>query len=211
MAGAFLNPKTRGPIDRGDFLECAFDDRLLGYERRKRSLTSGEVFVSPEDKERKPLVPLWVANATVFANGSVFPFHPQGMERYQIVGCTHRLGKLKAGSNDLPLAVAMKASASFPTLIPATTLESSFDPDKRFLHLFDGGLSDNLGIYTALNMLAKTQPKPKLLIVIDAYKGNPDCPSPNPRTRQIFPRSECAPLQSPWTPGISDIARQFIN
>jgi predicted acylesterase/phospholipase RssA len=158
---AVLNPKARGVTDRGDFLEEAFDDRLLGYKNRGRSLTLGDLFVPVGDKTRRPLVPLWVANATVYENGSVFPFHPLGLEKYEIVSFY-----------SLPLAVGMKASASFPTLLPATTLESSFDSANRFLHLYDGGLSDNLGIYTAVDILGETAQRRKVLLVIDAYKGN---------------------------------------
>lgn len=73
----------------------------------------------------------------------------------------------------MPLAVGLKTSASFPVLIPATTLtcNQTKDPLNPYLHLIDGGLVDNQGIYTAFEVLRQDPATRKVLIIIDAYKG----------------------------------------
>ena len=207
--------KALGNLDRGDFLERALDDKVLGRsyaERRgKRSLVMGEMFI-PVDaaSDRQVRLPLWIPNSTVYENGAVFPFTPDILSQYGITGCTHRLGELQfdgAGSSAaryaaFPLSVGMKSSAAFPGAIPATTLKSSRDPRNPYLHLFDGGMSDNLGILTAIRILS-AQPtntvKKKLLIVVDAYPGTHEPfskTSGSPRIRQILTRSTGISLDS---------------
>ena len=74
--------------------------------------------------------------------------------------------------NDVPLSVGLTASGNFPVLIPATTLQSTMDPKNPYLHLLDGGMSDNLGIITALRLLAVEKTQRRILIVVDAFKEN---------------------------------------
>jgi predicted acylesterase/phospholipase RssA len=193
LTRALINLKALGNNDRGDFLEEEFDKKLLGYEARKRSLTFRDVFI-PKDNERLPKVPMWVANATVYENGSILPFHPEAMRKYEIVQYTHHLNKydLKGDYYGIPLSVGLKASASFPGVVPATTLKSSYDSDNQYLHLFDGGLSDNLGVHSALKMLGASGDNEKILIVIDAYNGQSEPFSKqegSPTILQIFLRT----------------------
>lgn len=201
VARAIFNPKAFGVTDRGGFLEEDFDNYLLGCESRRRSLTLGDLFIPAKEPNRMPVTPLWIANATIYENGSIFPFHPSGLQKYRIVSCTHRLEKTPVHPDfySLPLSTGMKASASFPTLLPATTLECLFDGETRYLHLFEGGLCDNLGIHTALYILAKTRPQRKVLFVIDAYKGNPEPFSESkgsPKTLQIGLRTTSISLDA---------------
>jgi predicted acylesterase/phospholipase RssA len=175
LVRALLSIKSLGPNDRGDFLEKEFDKKLLGYGNRNKSLTFKDIFI-PKNSHKTPSLPLWVTNATVYENGSIFPFHPQGIKEYKVTSYTHHIKKqfIDGDIYRMPLSVAMKASASFPGAVPATTLESTYDNKNKYLHLFDGGLSDNLGINSALKMLAETEDNEKVLIVIDAYKGQPE-------------------------------------
>jgi hypothetical protein len=111
----------------------------------------------------------------VYENGARFPFTPQMLVNYGVTRCTHHMEPMSLvdGPGRLPFAVALKTSASFPILIPATTFHCDVDGDQLnpFLHLMDGGLIDNLGIYTAYDLLKQEQAKRKVLLVIDAYKG----------------------------------------
>ena len=175
LARALVNIKSIGPNDRGDYLEKEFDDRILGYLPTRGSLTLGEVFISTESR-LEPTLPMWITNATIYENGSIFPFHPMGLKEYEIVKCTHRLSPFPVKDNyyGVPLSIGLKASASFPNVVPATTLKSESDPKNPYLHLFDGGLSDNLGIYSALQMLTSNENTKKVLIIIDAYNGQPE-------------------------------------
>ena len=193
LASALVNLKSLGNKDRGDFLETEFDKNLLGAKRRGRSLTLKDIFV-PNTNSQLPMVPIWVTNATVYENGSIFPFHPDALKKYGVVQYTHQLEKydIKDDYFSLPLSIGMKASASFPGVVPATTLISSSDPRNPYVHLFDGGLSDNLGVYSALQMLGESVNKEKVLIVIDAYNGQPEPFSKqegSPSILQIFLRT----------------------
>jgi hypothetical protein len=82
----FLNPKTWfSNIDRGDFLEKKIDSRILGYNKRGRSLLLNDVFRDSQKAECdgevcNKMVPNWVANATIFQNGAIFQFIPNILE-----------------------------------------------------------------------------------------------------------------------------------
>ena len=182
----FLNPKTWfSNIDRGDFLEKKIDSRILGYNKRGRSLLLNDVFRDNHQAECdgevcRKMVPYWVANATVFQNGAIFPFIPNIIEYYDIIEYTHRekIEVLGEDKGKLPLAVGVKASAGFPVAFPATTLKCERKSDAAtdngaFIHLLDGGLADNLGVFTAIDMLREDPGPRKVLLVIDAYKDDP--------------------------------------
>jgi len=192
-----------GNLDRGDYLEDRLDEKILGQESRAggRSLTLGDVFVPVQDQAgRVPKLPYWFANATVYENGAIFPFAPDILAKYGISGYTHGLKPFTLTNfYALPLAVGMKASASFPGAVPATTLKSSADRHNPYVHLFDGGLADNLGITTAVRLLEADPCPHKILLVIDSYKGTTEPFSKtagSPKILQILPRSTGISLDS---------------
>lgn len=180
LLGSIFNPLMLGELDRGDILEGRLDEYVLGRQGDK-SLTLGDVFVPKGGAA--PKVPYWITNGTVYENGAIFPFTPDILRAYSITGYKHRLRASNLENPyDLPLAVGLKTSASFPVAIPPSTLKSSADEKHPRLHLLDGGVADNLGIITALRLL-KLDPAPrKVLIVIDAYNGRSE-PYSNTTTR----------------------------
>jgi hypothetical protein len=183
---------------RGEFLERAFDNEILGrrwrnkklqstsrhparYPARDPSLTLGDIFICAEDQNKPVTLPYWIANATVYENGSIFPFTPDFLKLFMICGYKHRLKDYlfdpekqtyESFINGVPLALGLTASGNLPVLIPATTLQSTMDPKNPYLHLLDGGMADNLGIITALRVLAAEKTKRRMMIVVDAYKEN---------------------------------------
>ncbi|WP_415890983.1 patatin-like phospholipase family protein [Neptuniibacter sp. SY11_33] len=200
LTRALVSVKALGNNDRGDFLEKEFDEKILGADKRNRSLRLKDIFLD-KDNTQEPKLPLWVANATIYENGSIFPFHPEALRQYQVTEYTHHLEKYEINEDyySLPLAVGLKASASFPGAVPATTLKSSTDSVNPFIHLFDGGLSDNLGVYSALQMLGDSDQNTKVLIVIDAYNGQPEPFSKqegSPTIFQIFLRTTSISLDA---------------
>lgn len=176
------------PKDRGDILETSIDKHVLGRKWRDKSLLISDVF-RYDDKTVNPdfskMVPYWVTNATVYNDGANFPFAPEVLKRYGVFQYTHRSWRENIVNNvsEMPLAVGVKASASFPIGVPPSTLRCKLDIngisyDDLYLHLMDGGCSDNLGVDTAIRMLdegavkeKKKKPK-KVLLVIDAFKGS---------------------------------------
>jgi len=180
-------PDKLSGIDRGDYFEKALDECVLGKTTRLRSsLTLRDMFV-PKEETNQVLAPYWIPNATVLGNGAIFQFTPDVLEQY---GVSHYYHDLKKRSlhcpYDLPLAVGLKASASFPVALPASTLQLSCPTTKTYLQLADGGLADNLGVLTAIQVFkAAASNATKVLLVIDAYSGNglpfdrsEDSPSP---------------------------------
>jgi hypothetical protein len=167
-------------LGRNEVLQERLDKVVL-----ERSLTLGDVFVpdcaatnAPVNVAacqsivtNKPVVPYWFANATVVANGAIFPFAPDILSLYRVSGYRHSGETPIDDPYEMPLAVGMTASASFPSFIPPLTLAVNPARDSD-IQLLDGGVADNLGVLTALSVLSQDQAKRKVLLVIDAYAGN---------------------------------------
>lgn len=219
-AAAFVSVKAVfTDLDRGDYLESSLDRFLLGSRRRGRSLRLNELWVA--EGSRAPVrLPPWVANATVFQNGAIFPFSPDVLESYGVARYVHdkETRTLHSGSleelGEMPVAVAMKASASFPALLPATTLEvAGRDPANPYLHLMDGGLADNLGMLSAVALVRQLETSGTVaLVLIDAFNGESEPfskGSGSPKFYQSFTRSTGISLDS-WHSRFRVLLRELM-
>ncbi len=197
--------------DRGVYLEERLDKKVLGADCRSlkgpehATLRLSDIFIRKEMPEREFRLPYWVANATIYQNGELFQFAPDVLKSYEIVQYSHRLKKYKQSNHDetlcakankygvppvfedcMPLSVGLKASATFPAAIPATTFLSTrcntaeTNQKECYIQLLDGGLFDNLGMFSALDIIRQhrllyeqtvANPVHHLLIVIDAFPG----------------------------------------
>jgi len=165
-------------IHSGEILEKQLEKDIFGETHTTFRLN--DIFIPNDEPASKVKLPYWVANATIFQNGAIFPFTPDILARYKIVKYRYEqkeqqfLGEYSdpAYGGELPVVVGMRTSANFPIAVPPTTLVSAGCEQTCYLHLLDGGLADNLGINTALNLLERDKAKRKLLIVIDAYRDN---------------------------------------
>ena len=177
----YLNPTLWFTFaDDGDALEKTINNTVLGYNRRRRkaslkhtpqrSILLRDVFVSKRDTSREVLFPMMFANGAIMDKMVIFPFSPDILHKYQINGVTHQLKKIKPiDPYDVPLSVGIKASGSFPVLISNTTLESRYNEKYKYLHVVDGGLADNYGYETALDVLRQDKvAKKKIMLIIDA-------------------------------------------
>ena len=179
---AAINPRLWfSYADDGDALERAIDEHVLGFDRRQkkdgprtRSLLLRDIFV-PAGSTGQVYFPMHITNSSTLSTMTIFPFTPDILARYQINGYTHRLHMVKRDSLDpfqVPLAVGIKASGSFPVLISNSTLRSSFSPDRPYLHLIDGAMTENIGYYTAVEILKQERNRRrKVLLVVDADAG----------------------------------------
>ena len=182
IVSSWVNPITWFSfLDDGDALEKSIDKSVLGLRERRRdygwksaqSIRLGDMFIDKNDTSRIVTLPLMVANGTIFKSMDIFPFAPNILDTFQISGYTHHMKKHKfpepIDPYSLPLSVGIKASGSFPVAISNTTLISSYHSEFRFLHIIDGGIADNIGYHTALNMLIRdTVATRKVLLVVDA-------------------------------------------
>lgn len=164
-------------VDDGDALERAIDDYVLGYKKRKRthgnlnrSILLGDLFI-PANSRLRVRFPMLITNSSTLKTMAIFPFTPDILNAYHVKGYAHRLRRVKKDSLDpfrVPLAVGVKASGSFPVLISNSTLQSSFHNERKYLHLIDGAMTDNIGYYSALEVLRQDGSPQKVLLVVDA-------------------------------------------
>lgn len=210
IIAALYTPKTWfSSLDRGDLLEEKVESKLLAacWREENHSITLGDIF-KPVGID--PVLPMWITNSTVYENGSIFPFTPDMASKYKMVGFTHNVKRYCIGRDvenciripgyfQIPVAVGVKASASFPGGVAATTFESTFDKNNRYVHLLDGGIADNLGINTAIEMLNSDQSENKVLLVIDSFKESYE-PFSNsqgsPKIPQVLSKLFTLPLNS---------------
>lgn len=174
MLTQWIHPSCIGFRDAGDLVESRFDKYLLrsAYRDDGSSLVLGDVF-KPEESADPVRLPYWIANATVYESGARFMFAPEFISGYRIVRYTHNMRYRDVNGDPLsmPLAVGMRASAAFPVIFPATTFACEPVEDKLnpYLHLVDGGLSDNIGVKSAMELLRNESASRKILLVVDAY------------------------------------------
>ena len=187
ILSSFLNPRVLlTNLDRGDMLERTFAAELLGgnwYRAHGNGeIVLGDLFVR-KDSDRNPLFPMWFANATALENGAIVPFTPDVFELYKISEYVHNMEEVSRADSsasysefteNMPLSLGLTASGNFPSLIAPQTLVSDYDSGTNdYLHLIDGGVSDNLGLHTAIHALRQSpnHGMKRLLIVVDAYPG----------------------------------------
>ena len=110
---------------------------------------------------QRPGAPLVVMNATDMESGEVFAFTPQ------------RFDDLCSDLNQLPISVAVSASAAFPVALSPMSLRNYINLEEykraryanalrngndayrneHYLHLLDGGLADNQGVQSLSEVL----------------------------------------------------------
>jgi len=212
-----INPKLWfTTLDRGDALQDTISKQYFTLPNfiedcgntvsKSKEVRLGHIFVpSSQSSTVVPTTPYLIANSTNRTNGEIVSFTPAHLENTGISCYTHRMKKQAIDEgfyHELPLAVGIRSSASFPVgIVPATyDIESRSESDNpeyckslnsasnwQHLHLTDGGVSDNLGVNTALDILnfehkkwlSKTEPDERqnnphtfLLIIVDAYNGS---------------------------------------
>ena len=193
---ALFDTRFLGNKDRGDALERDFSEMLLTTENGSE-LTLRDLFI-PVNSTEIPVLPIFIPNSTVSKTGEIFPYYPDTLKAYGLTEYTHKLHKKTIEQGDFlsaPVSLGLKASATFPAGLPATTLRSNIGQGNKFVHLFDGGLADNLGMTTALQILGGTAEPNKVIITVDASRegrdpfsseeGSPQIPQVLERTMSI--------------------------
>jgi predicted acylesterase/phospholipase RssA len=143
-------------LTRSDIMAGVFDDVLF----------QGRTFAA-----MPPGGPRILLNATALGDAGV-PF----------VFADERFANRGSRLDTFPVAHAVMASAAFPAAFTSVTLETFGDPagPRRFLHVYDGGPADNLGITTLLDLATDAAepgpdgrppagPRGCFLVVVDAH------------------------------------------
>ena len=186
------------PFDRADIMAQTFADNLFDAPVTGRDLSLGEL------NSKRPFLILNSTNASeqILAGtpqidempfGSVFTFTAQDFQ-----------AQLASNVASYSVARAVMASSAFPVVFPAMTLRD-FRPDfnpactatpalnptycgqKHYMHVFDGGNADNLGLKSVKRVLLQQHAEGRLfadydsviVLVVDAFAT----PSGTSRTR----------------------------
>jgi len=151
--------------DRSDILAQTFADNLYDVRYTGRDLTFHDI--NPE----RPYLILNATNATEKveqedpAFGSVFTFTDEDFRQ-----------RAKSDIDSYLIARGVMASAAFPVVFNYTTLRNYATDGKRYLHLFDGGNSDNLRLTSLKRILldehvnAPERYRKIIVILVDAYE-----------------------------------------
>jgi predicted acylesterase/phospholipase RssA len=144
-----------------------------------RSIKLGDIFV---DKSQTPTVPYAFYNSTIQSTHGPFVFEKSHILKHKIKKFNY-CGKsniIDFDVNNIPLSVAVGTSSSVPGFrftqahslkCEDEDMKGSFicSENRQFMHLFDGGVFDNLGYKTGIEVLSQTgQKKNKVMLVIDA-------------------------------------------
>jgi len=168
--------------NRGDYFQELLDKEYLGIiqnnngnsvtrERDKSSLVKLEDIFCLSESGKTPKVPYLILNSSSLSNGAIIPFTPDILFKHKITEFKHKNEKytIKLMQIDsylnVPLAVGLKASTTFPFAVPPTNLKAE---NNLTVSLMDGGEADNLGVMTAYDVLTQERAPKRVLIVIDA-------------------------------------------
>lgn len=122
--------------DRSDIMAQTFADNLYDVQSTGRDL---------EFRDINPERPYLILNAT---NGTekAGPADPEFGSEFTFTDEDFRV-KARSDINSYEIARAVMNSAAFPVVFNYMTLRNyNYTDEKRYLHLFDGGNADNLGL-----------------------------------------------------------------
>ena len=176
-------------FDRSDLMAQTFANNLYDVGIISRDLTFADL--NPE----RPYLIINSTNATggysAGAGGDGFPFG--SVFTFTTEDFRDRIG---SDLSTYSVARAVMASASFPIVFANMTLRDYRprpDEDKRYVHVFDGGNSDNLGLATLKRVLLEAALDGRIanydrvvVISIDAYTRPAGTPSAKADSRGDF-------------------------
>lgn len=154
--------------DRSDIMAQTFEDNLFDVKPYGWKLNF---------RDLNPERPYLIINATDGNEnvnsekhfGNIFTFTREDFEE-----------KLKSDISNYSVARAVMASAAFPGAFNYMTLKDYRDPtakDKRYLHVFDGGNADNLGLESIKRIITAEEAKGRnkrfkhyIVILVDSFK-----------------------------------------
>ena len=169
--------------DRSDIMAQTFADNIYDERHFGRDL---------EFRDINPERPYIIINATdATRDPKKEPF------AYPFTFTYDDFKDIKSDINTYPIAWAVMGSAAFPSVFNYVTLRNfnyTSDQGKRFVHVFDGGMYDNLGLESLGNIIGDIDKecekalhcnyKHIIVILVDAYtkpKGIDDS-DPDPRS-----------------------------
>ena len=160
--------------DRSDIMAQVFANSLFEKNWKYGEYTFGDIC------DDRPNLIINATNTTAGVNknfGDKFSF------------TTEQFEKLDSNLDSYPLANAVMSSAAFPAAFNYTTLRDfSSGGTKEYLHLFDGGNHDNLGLSSAKEVIINSSKNYSNIVVllIDAYTEPVGTKKTDPEPRKAF-------------------------
>lgn len=172
--------------DRSDIMSQVFADSL--YDRGvAKSYTFGDICCN------RPNIIINATHATSLVT------QDESDERCVVEDASGKFGstftftdeefrELDSSINNHSLSDAVMSSAAFPAVFNHTTLRNYARPRRCYVHLFDGGGSDNLGLGSAWEVIDRNHHEFKRVVVllIDAYTPPLGVPAGEPDARSGF-------------------------
>jgi hypothetical protein len=165
------------PRHRGNLLEKRVDDHVLLRKKTGKSILLGDIFVNHKSATEVKF-PMLIASSSCLENKIKVPFTPEQLNKYKLRSYFHRFKHVTDTSMyNLPLAVSLTSSGTVPMMVPPMVFKVK---KKTYMRFVDGGLTDNSGIQTALDVLDQTgksnansvnKIRKKILIVDDTPSG----------------------------------------
>ena len=170
-------------FDRTDIMAKTLSDNLFD-----RSLTGNEGFRFHDLNPQRPNLLINATNFTSQPEAAADVTQPKA-NLYDFTFSKDEFQALRSDLDQFPIAYAVMASATFPGVFNYVTLRDFSAARKEYVHLFDGGTYDNLGLtslWTVLENIVrnpKGRQAPKIIVLIDAFtpvEGR-DRSDPDPR------------------------------
>jgi len=150
IAKYWLTAFDRSDIMAQTFADNMFDTRIFGMDLKFRD-------INPE----RPYIVLNSTNGTTGSFSSIFTFTKENFEE-----------AIRSDINEYEISRAVMATATFPAAFNYMTLKNyNSTGNDRYVHVFDGGNSDNLGLKSAEKIIDinSHQYKKVIVLLVDAY------------------------------------------
>jgi NTE family protein len=156
--------------DRSDIMAQTFADNLYDTSILGTDLSFQDM--NPE----RPYLIINATNATEDQMGETFTFTSDDFSRF-----------LKSDIYTYEIARAVMASAAFPSVFNYMTLRDYRTNDKKYLHVFDGGNTDNLGLKSTMRLVDENSNYRKIIVIlVDAFIPPPGISSSRYDPRGFF-------------------------
>jgi predicted acylesterase/phospholipase RssA len=159
-------------FDRSDIMAQTFADNLydvktIGYDLKFKDINA-----------ERPYIVLNATNGSAGAFDEKFTFTREDFE------------KINSDINEYHIGRAVMATAAFPAAFNYMTLRNfaKLEDPKRYIHVYDGGNFDNLGLESVKKIIEVNQSKYRKIVVIliDAYTKRKGVSSKDYDARKFF-------------------------
>ncbi|OXA94838.1 patatin-like phospholipase family protein [Flavobacterium hercynium] len=192
---------------RLDFEVLQYDrDNPDNPEKFNQQMVLSDFFIA-KDSQNKPYLPIMVANGSAYNNGERIPFMPHIIRGLKLESSlAPNKGILSLNENqinngyDFPLTYGITASSAFPGVLPK--VKFGIKDKEKILCIVDGGVSDNTGYKTLLELLKSDNAvdnRNKKALFIDCIGRGKKSPYISDKKIGLFTLLETASLYTVYT------------